>query len=308
MSGPLASRYDIDHISICICTYKRPELLAALLDALLSLETGGLFHYSLVIIDNDERGTAEPVISSFRNKSPFEAIYQIERVQNISLARNRAILNARGTHIAFIDDDEIPDRDWLLMLYRTLCRFQADAALGPVLPSYTEPPPRWVVKGRFYERPSYATGTRIGWTQGRTGNILIKRGLFLSESDLFDPKFGSGGEDQDFTRRMLKKGHVFVWCNEARAYEAVPPIRWKRSVMLKRALLRGKMSSQYPGSRPVMVLKGLAAISAYATALPILALSGQDLFMRYLVKICDHFGRILALLNIDVIKQKYITK
>ena len=59
----------------------------------------------------------------------------------------------------------------------------------------------------------------------------------------FNPEFRQG-EDQDFFRRMIDHGHVFIWCNEAVAYEVVPPIRWKRTFMLKRALLRGASESQ----------------------------------------------------------------
>ena len=36
------------------------------------------------------------------------------RKQNIALARNKAIENAKGDFIAFIDDDEFPLDQWLL--------------------------------------------------------------------------------------------------------------------------------------------------------------------------------------------------
>ena len=37
------------HISVCICTYKRPIPLKRLLDSLKQQETGGLFTYSVVV-------------------------------------------------------------------------------------------------------------------------------------------------------------------------------------------------------------------------------------------------------------------
>ena len=41
------------HIGVCVCTYKRPELLKRLLDGLRNQETGGLFTYSIVVADNE---------------------------------------------------------------------------------------------------------------------------------------------------------------------------------------------------------------------------------------------------------------
>ena len=296
------------HISVCICTFKRAELLADLLNELNKQITENLFDFSIVVVDNDSNGSARSVVSSAMNESPVRMEYDIEPVQNISLARNRAVLNARGDFIAFIDDDEIPDRHWLLDLYQALRSFNVDGVLGPVLPYYKIEPPNWVIKARFYERPTYRTGFVIDWRKGRTGNILLKKSMFLSTGEMFDPKFGSGAEDQDFVRRMIQKGFVFIWCNEARAYELVPPIRWNKKFMIKRALLRGKTSLARTSSPLYMVIQSAVAILAYTMALPLLLLFGYHWFMQYLVKDFDHIGKILAILRINIIKQKYITE
>ena len=71
------------------------------------------------------------------------------------------------------------------------------------------------------------------------------------------------GEDQDFFRRMIEKGHKFIWCDEAVAYESVPPIRWKRSVMLKRALLRGASAALQPTVGAFSALKSVTAVVVY---------------------------------------------
>jgi glycosyltransferase involved in cell wall biosynthesis len=308
MTKEFIVQQDPSHVSVCICTYKRPELLSDLLSALQQQQTDGLFEFSILVIDNDYRHSAEPVVLSVAKKSSLDIRYYVEQTQNISLARNKAVQNAKGDFIAFIDDDEIPEINWLCSLYRALHHFGADAVLGPVLPFYKAPPPKWVVKGKFYERARYKTGFKIDWMQGRTGNLLVKKEMFRATGELFDPKFGAGGEDQDFTRRMIGRGYAFVWCNEARAYEIVPPVRWNRIFMLRRALLRGKMSLGYPTSRFVMLAKALLAIPIYTMALPLLFALGQHLFMLYLVKIFDHSGRLLAMMNLEVIKPKYVTQ
>ena len=53
------------HISVCICTYRRPQLLKRLLQTLEEQETDGLFTFSIVVADNDGQRSAEPLVSDF---------------------------------------------------------------------------------------------------------------------------------------------------------------------------------------------------------------------------------------------------
>jgi len=48
----------IPHITVCICTFKRPELLGQILESVAKQETNGLFTYSVVISDNDRAESA----------------------------------------------------------------------------------------------------------------------------------------------------------------------------------------------------------------------------------------------------------
>jgi glycosyltransferase involved in cell wall biosynthesis len=298
------------HICVCICTFKRPRQLGKLLRALKGQETGDLFEYGTVVVDNDRSGSARQIVESQIIQSKLPTHYFIEPVQNIAMARNKAVANSQGDFIAFIDDDELPSPRWLLNLYRALVLFETDGVLGPVLPRYEVPPPSWVLRGRFFERATYYSGYFLNWWITRTGNCLLKRSLFKGPDGQFLPEFGSGGEDRDFFKRMIYRGHVFVWCAEAPVYEAVPPERWKKSIMLKRALLRGKMTYHARKTSPVNILGSFAAVLFYSTGLPFLLLFssvfGFDVFMRYLIRDCDHLGKIGALLGLDLVKERYI--
>src|SRR5262249_17311235 len=98
----------IPHISVCICTYKRTDLLPRLLVGLKDQETGGLFSYSVTVADNDGLRSAENVVNKFAAESAISVKYCVEPQQNISLARNTAVANSTGEFVAFIDDDEFP--------------------------------------------------------------------------------------------------------------------------------------------------------------------------------------------------------
>lgn len=280
------------HVTVCICTYKRPELLLRLLTALGAQDTGGLFTFSVVVADNDHLESARAIVSDFAAAAPMRIRYCVEPRQNIALARNKAVDNATGDadFLAFIDDDEEPFPDWLVQLAKAIEQYDADGVLGPVVPRFETAPPKWIARGRLFDRPSPPTGTWLRWKQTRTGNVLLRRGIFDDEGNRFRPEYGCGGEDVDFFRRMIAKGMRFVWCAEARVYEVVPAERCRRTYMLKRALLRGRA----PHNQGWPVVVSLVAVPAYAVALPVLLVFGQHVFMRYLIKECDHLGRLLA--------------
>lgn len=295
------------HICVCICTYKRPEPLRRLLSKLETQETRGLFGYSIVIVDNDHSESARQAVESNAIHSKLSISYYIQPEQNIALARNKAIENAEGDFIALIDDDEFPLEDWLLNHYKAIHVYGADGILGPVLPEFEREPPGWVIRGRFFDRPSHPDGHVLAWQNTRTGNALLKKDVFQGGSTWFDPAFGSGGEDRDFFRRKIESGHVFVWCNSSPVFEIVPPERWNRTVMIKRALLRGKMALNAKGERTKGVLNSVIAIVAYTACLPFLLFLGQHVFMKYLIKNCDHIGKVSAFFGFDLVRERYVS-
>ena len=292
------------HISVCICTFKRPNLLRRSLTGLERQLTEGLFTYSAVVADNDRMQSARQVVAEFAAATSLPVTYCVEPEQNIALARNKALQCAEGDFVAFIDDDEVPAEDWLKRLYEVCSSLQVDGVLGPVNPYFDHEPPQWVVKGKFFERPTHPTGYRLDWSQTRTGNVLFKREILSGTLTPFRPEFGTGSEDVDFFRRMMEKGCVFVWCNEAVVHEAVSPTRCTRGYLLRLALLRGSNSAKHPARRVRNLAKSLIAVPSYVLALPVLLLFGQHIFMRYLIKLLDHASRILAFLGLRLVRER----
>lgn len=293
-----------DHISICVCTYKRPGHLRRLLNALPEQETGGGFCFSVVVVDNDRERTAENVVREIVSETALAIRYFNEPVQNIALARNLAVARSEGSLIAFIDDDEFPAPGWLSHLHESIHAYGVQGVLGPVKPFFVEEPPAWIVRGRICERSSFPSGTSLTDSRyTRTGNVLLSAAIFDGESLPFDPRFGkTGGEDVDFFKRMMARGMSFVWDDEAVVYEAVPPERMKRKYFLKRALLRGFVASRNPSVSGI--LKSMVAAGLYTVLLPALLLMGQHLFMKYLIKDCDHLGKLLGLCGIRPLTER----
>jgi glycosyltransferase involved in cell wall biosynthesis len=294
------------NITVCICTYKRAVLLNQLLKALCKQKTDGLFLYSIVVVDNDQAETAKQVVAGMREECPVKISYYCEPVQNISLTRNKTVEKSTGDLIAFIDDDQFPEEDWLLNLYKAYKEFRTDAVLGPIRPHFPVQPPKWIIKGKIFDRKSFPTGVimKIKDTRHmRTGNVLIRRSMIEENEAVFDPAFGIiGGEDQDFFRRKIVRGYTFVWCDEAIINETFPADRFKRTYFLRRALRRGATQTKLGKMTILSLLKSLAAVVLYTSVLPIFLVTSHHRFMKFLIKDCDHIGNLLAACGVVLVK------
>ncbi|HET7104301.1 MAG TPA: glycosyltransferase family 2 protein [Terracidiphilus sp.] len=293
----------LPHICVCICTYRRAQMLKRTLTEVVRQETGGLFTFSIVVADNDAARSAEAMVAEVNAAFSVPITYCVEERQNIALARNTAVRHASGDFLAFIDDDEFPIRNWLQTLLKLCTSSNIGGALGPVIRHFDEKPPRWLERSRFYVRRVLPTGTPVEWHEARTGNVLINRKVLRDDPAPFRPEFRAG-EDQDFFRRKIEEGWKFVWCAEAEVFESVPPARWRRRYLLRKALLRGATAGLHTSLRGIA--KSVIAVPLYALALPFALLGGQHHFMTLLVKICDHLGKLLILVGINVVPEEYV--
>jgi succinoglycan biosynthesis protein ExoM len=299
-----ANKMSKPHISICICSFKRPQCLRRTLENLCDLETEDLFDYSIVVVDNDRDQTALAVASDFARAIPIEVFYGVEPEQNISLARNKALELATGDFIAWIDDDEFPKKNWLLNFYKTLQETHSDGALGPVEPVFEGTPPSWILKGKFFQkRRCSVTGSKLKWNQTTTANAIVRRDIFKGLTEPFRRQFSSGCEDVDFFKRMMEYGYNFLWCNEAVVHEVIPPTRWRRLYLFRRALLRGQNNRHFADAQSIA--KSIIALPLYLLLLPFLLVMGQHFFMRYLIKIGDHAGNLLGVAGFNFMGKKY---
>ena len=299
-----------DHISVCICTYRRNQMLERLLRKVALQETDGLFDYSIVVVDNDAAGPAKETVLQLSAELGLDITYGIEPEQTIPAARNHALRLARGNYIGIIDDDEFPPQRWLITMYSAIHAFDVDGALGPVHPFFEQRPPEWLLKGRFCERPVHRTGTLLHWNQTRTGNVLLRKEVFDKHNIRFDLKCKTSGSDRVFFMEAMQVGCRFVAVEEAPVYEIVPPERQTKNYYLKRALLQGfnahrNISNQIRGfSWVIITMKLIAAILACMLVLPFCAFIGSHVVMKYAEKVAYHLSWLLAMLGIDLAKKR----
>lgn len=105
-------------VSVVVCTYNRRETLAGALASVLGQETGEQFGLEIVVVDDASTDGTREVVEALAKVSTVPVRYVREEGRGVPFARNRGIAEARDEWIAFLDDDEIADPDWLRELLR----------------------------------------------------------------------------------------------------------------------------------------------------------------------------------------------
>jgi hypothetical protein len=137
--------------------------------------------------------------------------------------------------------------------------------------------------------------------------VLVRRSVFGADAAAFRPEFKSG-EDQDFFRRKMEEGRIFIWSRDADAFEVIPPERWTRRYYIRRSLFHGAYGALQANCGAKSVLKAMIAVPLYTLALPLALLAGQQYFMRLLIKLCDHAGRLLFKMKINPVRGQYVSE
>ena len=149
-------------------------------------------------------------MAEFAASSTIPIKYCTESQQNIPLARNKAVENAEGDLIAFIDDDEFPIKRWLLTLFEALNKYGADGVLGPVKPHFENEPPQWVVQGKFYERAQLPDGLCDRLAKGADRQRAAEARAFQRQHAAIQPGVSDGRRSGLLQKANRKRTRVRV--------------------------------------------------------------------------------------------------
>jgi glycosyltransferase involved in cell wall biosynthesis len=126
---------DAPPITVVICTRERPGALARCLDSLLAQDYPD---FRILVVDNAPvTDTSAEVVRSAARRGPVE--YLTEPRAGLSFARNAAVAVTAGEILAWIDDDEYADVNWLAEVARAFADHpDADVVSGVIVPAELE--------------------------------------------------------------------------------------------------------------------------------------------------------------------------
>lgn len=253
---------------LCICTYRRPAGLRKLLETLPQLsDTDGL---EVVVSDNDAAAEGLAVCEALRSAAyPFPLHTVAATEPGISAARNAACTRALTLApqlLAFLDDDEWPEPQWLSELQRVQQTCQVDVVGGPTRPEFPDGTDESIRQNAYYGADmGLPDQTRCQLQAG--GNFLITSEALQSLApEFFNHAFAhSGGEDLAFFLQLQQLGYSMAWAANAIVHEPVPSERlqdgWvqQRVVNIHNSRVR-VMQLLQPGLRHSLV-RGLKTVA-----------------------------------------------
>ena len=239
---------------------------------------------AIVVSVDHNPALAERLREALTNTPGIPDIPDITVVDNVGARgasgnRNRAAAEARTSVIAFLDDDERAEPDWLEHLLEPLADASVAGTGGGCSPAWelSEPtwfPPEfaWAVGAHYEGLPRTTSAVRGVWS----GNMAVRTHVFRAVGG-FREDFGKIGdvplpEDTDLCLRVTVAGHGgWRYVPDAVIHHEVPAARSTRTFLVRRcyAEARGKvLMRELAGDLSQQVDGGaLGAETRYLTAI-----------------------------------------
>lgn len=195
-------------ITIAICTYNRIGTLPRTLASLLQLR--GDIPFEVIVVNGPSTdGTAEYLDAQARIR-----VFSNPET-NLSISRNIAIANAAGEYISFIDDDAIPEPDWLQLVVAALEAAPDLSAVGGFIRDSDgiQYQARYVAcdalgRGYYGESPEYVAllSKGVKTFPSLTGTNVTFRMSDLRKVGGFDETYAYFYDETDVNKRMDDAG------------------------------------------------------------------------------------------------------
>jgi glycosyltransferase involved in cell wall biosynthesis len=223
-------------VSIVVCTRDRAELLDRCLKPL-ARHKG---EFEVLVVDQGDTPAAIPDDSRFRRLA--------DPGRGLAKARNIGVSAAVGSVVAFVDDDAVPDANYIGFIAKAFEENPNLAALAGRILTLED--------GRPYARTLDNRPRVLGrgdWRRFFGGNFAIRRTV-LDRIGLFDERFGAGrrwasGEETDYFFRMQYRNCPIAYLPEAvvrhpRQAVETPP-RQLRATLFASARGQGAMFARH---------------------------------------------------------------
>ena len=107
-------------ITVAIPTYNGATRLPMVLDRLRSQINTDRLNWEVIVCDNNSTDDTATVVRQYQASWPsnIPLHYRFAPQQGSAFARQRAVASAQGNLIAFLDDDNIPAKDWVISAHQ----------------------------------------------------------------------------------------------------------------------------------------------------------------------------------------------
>jgi glycosyltransferase involved in cell wall biosynthesis len=232
-------------ITVAIRVYNGATRLPAMLDRLRSQIQLESVSWEVLIVDNNSTDNTADVVRDYQSSwiSQCQLRYVFEPQQGAAIARRRAIHEASGQIIAFLDDDNLPTPNWVVAAHTFAQMHPKAGAYGSrILPDYEVEPPQnfqrishylpTMERKNAFRYDSYKRGLPVG------AGLVIRKQVWLDHvtDQIVQGPVGKGfflkGEETE-ALSYIKQSSWEIWYNpEMTIVHKIPKWRLERDYLV----------------------------------------------------------------------------
>lgn len=233
------------NFTVAIPTYNGEKTLPLVLEKLRSQITPATLSWEVVVVDNNSTDSTAQIVASWQSDFPVSLRYCLEAKQGSAYARQRAVQLATGEWIGFLDDDNLPDENWVAAAYQFGIEHPKAGALGGQIHGKyeVEPPPEFdraklfLVIRKYAQTAKQFEPEKLRLPPG-AGLVVRKQAWLESMPDRF-VRAHRGGHDYEISLRLYKQGWE-IWYNpEMQIEHLIPAWRMEKSYLTRIAGIYG---------------------------------------------------------------------
>lgn len=290
------------HLTIGLCTYKRPQLIDTI-DSIIKSELNQPTKVTILIVDNDENCSAKDAVENVDLPINMEISYVVECKRGVSNARNKVLSETVTDWLLFIDDDEVVSRCWLQSYIDLIMEknITFKAAVGPVVTVYPDYVDKTIIRSEVLDRKKFSHREFI--SHGATNNCLININFIRKQAINFHQSFNlTGAEDSDFFEQIMINGGEIIWNEKAVVMESLSQERATKNWIKNRLYHNGvnysrRMRLRY-GTKviPKLLVGGIYSVIANAAKLIIYSPISSNR-LKFQCETLRGFGRLYGIIK-----------
>ncbi len=235
-------------VSIAICTYNNAPKLAVALESLRGLTGRDAEAAEILVVDNNSHDQTKDLVAQYQAVWGPRLRYIFEGNQGLSHARNRALGEAQGKIVSYLDDDVKVDPGWLSAVVSAFEEYDAAIVGGRSYLIYPSGRPSWLPEQSEFllSKLDHGDEVLVDTDKDLYGlNFSVRKDLALRVGG-FDPTFGRrgssslrSGEEADLIRKIRAIGGRVVYEPRAVVGHIVSENRLTMRWFIRRAFAPG---------------------------------------------------------------------
>ncbi|CUR31727.1 Glycosyl transferase [Planktothrix tepida PCC 9214] len=210
--------------------------------------------WEIIVVDNNSNDQTaniiQEIITSWHELFPLRYIF--EKQQGIAFARQRGIEESQGELVAFIDDDNFPDENWVLQAYLFAKEHpKAGSYGGQIHANYQVEPPQNFKRVEHLllairesgDQPFLFCPERLQLPCG--AGLVVRKKAWLDHVPSQLMNIGRGGNDYEISLHLYQGGWE-IWYNPKMHLDHyIPSKRLDKKYLLSLASLYGSKSCEF---------------------------------------------------------------